>query len=138
MNIPDRTTIPAIGAGVGIRALSTIVDGIILGVIGGILAAVLGGHFSGSYYFLSLVIGFGYYTYFESKTGATPGKKVCGLRVEKTDGTPCDFSAAAMRTAFRIIDGLFVYLVAAVFVWSTERNQRLGDKMAGTVVVRVK
>ncbi|CQR71936.1 RDD family protein [Sporomusa ovata DSM 2662] len=143
MDIPDNTTIPARGAGVGIRALSTIMDGIILVVIGGVLAAVLGsdfsnGHVSGSYYLWSLVVGFCYYTYFEGKSGATPGKMLCGLRVEKTDGTACDISAAAMRTACRIIDGLFAYLVAAIFVWSTERNQRLGDKLAGTVVVRVK
>ena len=143
MDIPERTTIPAVGAGVAIRALSTIIDGIILGVIGGILAAVLGsnfgsGHVSGSYYLWSLVAGFCYYTYFEGKIGATPGKMLCGLRVEKSDGTPCDISAAAMRTACRIIDGLFAYLVAAIFVWSSERNQRLGDKIAGTVVVRVK
>ena len=143
MDIPNRTTIPVIGVGVGIRALSTIVDGIILGVIGGVLAAVLGSDFSSgniscSYYLCSLVVGFCYYTYFEGKTGATPGKMVCGLRVVKMDGSACDISAAAMRTACRILDGLFAYLVAAIFVWSTERNQRLGDKMAGTVVVRVK
>lgn len=143
MDIPNRATIPVIGAGVGIRALSTIVDGIILGVIGGVLAAVLGsdfsnGNISSSYYLWSLVIGFCYYTYFEGKTGATPGKMVCGLRVVKLDGSACDISAAAMRTACRILDGLFAYLVAAIFVWSTERNQRIGDKMAGTVVVRVK
>lgn len=135
--------IPAKGAGVGIRALSTIIDGIILGVIGGIIAAVLGtgfdgGHVGGSYYLWTLIAGFCYYTYFEGNRGATPGKMLCGLKVIKSDGSPCDISAAAMRTACRIIDGLFVYLVAAIFVWSTELHQRLGDKLAETLVVKVK
>ena len=143
MDTPDKTCVTVIGAGVGIRALSTIIDGIILAIIGGVIAAAFGyniggSHGSGTYYFWSLIVGFCYYTYFESNNGATPGKMLCGLRVVKTDGTPCDTSAAATRTVCRIIDGLFVYLVAAVFVWFSASNQRLGDKMAKTLVIRVK
>ncbi|SDE56783.1 RDD family protein [Sporomusa acidovorans] len=135
--------IPVKGAGVGIRALATIIDGIILGVIGGIIAAVLGtglsgGHLGGSYYFWLLVAGFCYYTYFESSRGATPGKLLCGLKVIKVDGTDCDIRTAAMRTVCRIIDGLIAYLVAAIFVWSTDLNQRLGDKLADTLVIKIK
>lgn len=131
------------GAGVGIRALSTIIDGIILAIIGGVIAIGLGinvgsGHAGNSYYIWSLLIGFCYYTYFESNNGATPGKMLCGLKVVKVDGTPCDLSAAAIRTACRIIDGLFAYLVAAILVWSSARNQRLGDRVADTMVVKVK
>lgn len=136
MNMPDATDFSIIGAGVAIRALSTIIDGIILGVVGGVAAAVLGTN--GSYYLFSLIFGFCYYTYFESSRGATPGKILCGLKVVKNDGTPCDFEAAAMRTICRIIDGLFVYLVAAIFVWFSVQNQRLGDKIANTLVIRVK
>ncbi|MDF2572983.1 MAG: hypothetical protein K0R55_4587 [Sporomusa sp.] len=129
-------------AGVGIRALSTIIDGILLAIIGGLIAVVFGFNFGGptggSSYIWSLLIGFCYYTYFEGNNGATPGKMLCGLKVMKVDGTPCDLSAAAIRTACRIIDGLFVYLVAAIFVWTSYRNQRLGDRVADTMVVKVK
>ncbi|HWR07924.1 RDD family protein [Sporomusa sp.] len=121
------------GAGVGIRALSTIVDGIILAVIGGAITAGLGG----AHYLWSMLIGFCYYTYFESYNGATPGKMLCGLKVVKTDGTPCDLNAAAVRTACRLIDGLFVYLVGAVLIWTSVNNQRLGDRLADTLVVKV-
>lgn len=143
MNAPDATSVPVTGAGVGIRALSTIVDGIILAIVGGVIAAVcgsgIGGNYtSGSYYLWSLLVGFCYYTYFEGTNGATPGKMLCGLKVVKTDGTPCNFSAAAMRTICRIIDGFFVYLVAAILVWFSARNQRLGDMIANTLVIRVK
>lgn len=136
-------SIPAKGAGVGIRALATIIDGIILGAIGGIIAAVIevglnGSHLGNSYYFWSLVAGFCYYTYFESYKGATPGKLLCGLKVVKVDGTACDIRTAAMRTVCRMIDGLFAYLVAAIFVWSTDLNQRLGDKLADTLVIKIK
>lgn len=135
--MPGETNTSLMGAGVGIRALSAIIDGIILGVACGIIAAVLRST-GGIYYLCTMILGFSYYTYFEMTKGATPGKLLCGLRVIKIDGTPCDFEAAAMRTFCRIIDGLFVYLVAAIFVWFSAQNQRLGDKMANTLVIRIK
>lgn len=81
--------IPVKGAGVGIRALATIIDGIILGVIGGIIAAVLGtglsgGHLGGSYYFWLLVAGFCYYTYFESSRGQLPANYCVDLKLSKS------------------------------------------------------
>lgn len=121
------------GAGVGIRALSTIVDGILLAVIGGAVAAALGG----AHYLWSLVIGFCYYTYFESSYGATPGKMLCGLKVVKADGSACDLRSAAVRTACRLIDGLFFYFIGAVLIWTSVNNQRLGDRLAATLVIRV-
>jgi uncharacterized RDD family membrane protein YckC len=36
----------------------------------------------------------------------------------------------------RIIDGLFFYLVAFVAVLASGKNQRLGDMVANTLVVR--
>lgn len=143
MNTPDGDNASLVGADVGIRALSTIVDGIILAIVGGIIMAALGsnfnhGHLSGLQYFWSLVLGFAYFTYFEGKQGATPGKLLCGLKVVKTDGAACDVTAATVRTVARIIDGLFAYLIAAVLVWLSGRNQRLGDKLAGTLVIRIR
>ena len=81
------------GAGVGIRALSTIIDGIILACIGSVITLGFGSSIDSSqagnsYYIWSLLIGFCYYTYFESSKGATPGKMLCGLKVVKADGTP--------------------------------------------------
>lgn len=31
---------------------------------------------------------------------------------------------------------LFVYLVGAILVWTSDRRQRLGDRVAGTVVAK--
>jgi uncharacterized RDD family membrane protein YckC len=39
-----------------------------------------------------------------------------------------------IRFLFLIIDGLFLYLVAAVMAMATPKNQRLGDLVGGTVV----
>ncbi|WP_371380834.1 RDD family protein [Sporomusa aerivorans] len=143
MNTPDTNNYFTNGAGVGIRALAAIIDGIILAIVSGALLAAFGSDYShgsvgGLEYLWSLAIGFCYYTYFEGNNGATPGKMLFGLKVVNTDGTACDVRAAAIRTACRIIDGLFAYLVGAILIWISDRNQRLGDKIAGTLVVKAK
>jgi uncharacterized RDD family membrane protein YckC len=48
---------------------------------------------------------------------------------------PIDYSEAAVRTVLRIIDGLFDYLIGAIFIWTSDQKQRLGDRAAHTVVV---
>lgn len=72
----------------------------------------------------------------EGLTGTSLGKVVTGIRVTTTDGQPIGFRAAAVRNVMRFVDGLGVYLVAALPVLVTRRRQRLGDLAAGTIVVR--
>jgi uncharacterized RDD family membrane protein YckC len=59
-----------------------------------------------------------------------------GIRVLDEDGDDIGFSAAVTRNLLRLIDGLFLYLVGAIFAWSSPLGQRLGDRAASTVVVR--
>ncbi|WP_425060401.1 hypothetical protein SCACP_10960 [Sporomusa carbonis] len=143
MNASDKIIVPTAGAGVGIRAAATVIDGFILMVTTAVMAVISGTvdssiQLDGLPYFYSLLLGFCYYSYFEGLHGATPGKLLCGLKVVKTDGFPCDLRAAVVRTICRIIDGLFGYLVGAVLVWTSTRNQRLGDRLTNTMVIRVK
>jgi uncharacterized RDD family membrane protein YckC len=68
--------------------------------------------------------------------GATIGKMVLGLRVVKLDGSRISWKESIIRTLLRIIDGLFGYLLGAILVWKSPTKQRLGDRVAKTVVVR--
>ena len=128
--------------GVGFRAVATILDFMILFALSFIVALFSGGtvaagfELQGGPFFLMTFIGFSYYVFFEWKLGGTPGKLALGLQVVKLNGCPCDLQAALIRTVSRIADGLFCYLVAAVAVWSSERKQRIGDRIAGTLVVK--
>lgn len=137
-----QTTMPLIGAGVGIRAVATIVDGLIFLPIAWLLAFIAGTTVSsgftleGPIFWFNIIIGFAYVIFFEGKLGATPGKMIVGLKVIKADGSACDITAAAIRTVCRIVDGLMGYFVGALFIWFSARNQRLGDRAAGTLVVR--
>jgi uncharacterized RDD family membrane protein YckC len=130
-------------AGVGIRAVATIIDTAILFVIGYVLALFTGGtttegfQLTGGPFFVWLLIALAYYIAMEHRAGATAGKRLTGLKVTRMDGSsPIDLNAAIIRNVLRLVDGLFFYLVGAIFVWTSEKKQRLGDRVANTIVVR--
>ena len=81
---------------------------------------------------------FGYDVAFEVLArGRTPGKRLAGLRVMTEAGEPVGLVTSAIRNVLRIIDILpGSYGVGVVFIFFTERNQRVGDLVAGSVVVR--
>src|ERR1700730_7896782 len=88
---------------------------------------------------LVFVLMSGYFALFEWLWhGQTPGKRWLKLRVIREDGRPITFWAAAVRNLLRTFDmmpGLF-YSVGLICVFASTRDQRIGDMLAGTVVVR--
>jgi uncharacterized RDD family membrane protein YckC len=69
--------------------------------------------------------------------GKTPGKRVVGLRVVAAGGRPITLVRSAVRNILRLVDILpGFYFVGMVVIFVTRRNQRLGDLVAGTHVVR--
>ena len=82
----------------------------------------------------------GYFTFFEwIWSGQTPGKLWLRLRVIREDGRPITFWEAAVRNLLRAFDMLPTfpfYSVGLIAVFSSGRDQRIGDMVAGTVVVR--
>lgn len=84
--------------------------------------------------------------------GQTPGKRMTGLRVVRTDGRPINAMQAVLRNVLRIADSLPIvfipdfffgeaplvyqtYLLALATMTLTRRNQRVGDLVCGTMVV---
>jgi uncharacterized RDD family membrane protein YckC len=77
-----------------------------------------------------------YFVAWEATTGRTPGKMAAGLRVVTTSGRPIAFGAAALRNILRAADVLPVgYAVGVVAMALSPRFQRLGDLVAGTMVI---
>ena len=80
-----------------------------------------------------------YFAFFEWLwSGQTPGKRWMKLRVIREDGRPITFWEAAVRNLLRVLD-MFpypFYSIGLISVFSTGRDQRVGDMVAGTVVVR--
>lgn len=66
--------------------------------------------------------------------GQTLGKYVTGLRVLSLDGRPIDGMQATIRNVLRAAD-LWLPLVGLVTMAANARFQRLGDLVAGTMVI---
>jgi uncharacterized RDD family membrane protein YckC len=142
-------------AGLGTRLMAAIVDVIFLGLIAG-LALCLGvfgmtavfATFSDSNTASAIAIAivglifffvvWGYYVLFETIWhGQSPGKRWTGLRVIQEGGYPIGFSQAAIRNIVRLADFLpFLYIVGAIVMLVDSRSRRLGDLVAGTIVVK--
>lgn len=84
----------------------------------------------------------GYFALFEwAWNGQTPGKRWLRLRVIREDGRPISFWEAAARNLVRTFDMMPAaivpfYSIGLVAVFISSRDQRIGDLVAGTVVVR--
>ncbi|MBK8466208.1 MAG: RDD family protein [Chloracidobacterium sp.] len=84
----------------------------------------------------------GYFIVFEWLwNGQTPGKRMLKLRVIREDGRPLTLWEAIARNLLRICDAvpgfiLPVYSVGLIVIFLSDRDQRVGDIFAGTVVVR--
>ena len=71
--------------------------------------------------------------------GQSLGKKIMGIKVISLTGGQASFSQYLIRWLFRIVDFSFSgSLVALITVAATEKKQRLGDIVAGTVLVKTK
>jgi uncharacterized RDD family membrane protein YckC len=81
----------------------------------------------------------GYFAFFEWVwSGQTPGKRWLKLRVIREDGRPVTFWEASVRNLLRSVDMMPApfYSIGLISVFSSGRDQRVGDLIAGTVVVR--
>jgi uncharacterized RDD family membrane protein YckC len=119
-----------------IQALTLFAVALVLGMVGnrgddsGVQIAI----FSIAFF----LIFFGYDVLFEVRgRGRTPGKRWTGLRVVRTGGQPISFVPSCIRNVMRLIDILpFFYGIGMISIFATNKNQRLGDLSAGSLVVR--
>lgn len=136
-------------AGVGSRAAAAIFDTLVIALlllavlavaaITGALAGGVGGWLGAVLLLAGFAIAWGYYVLSEGlRGGRTLGKRDLGIRVVMDTGHPITFGASAVRNLLRIVDAQpgFTYLVGGVFVLFHPQHRRLGDLVAGTVVVR--
>lgn len=68
--------------------------------------------------------------------GYTVGKEAFGIKVVKENGRLCGFGGAFVRNLMEIIDGFRYYLVGFIMMAISDKRQCIGDRLAGTVVVR--
>jgi uncharacterized RDD family membrane protein YckC len=132
--------------GIGPRFVAQLIDAIILWVVFFILGFAMAGTFTFDFYgtaalpFLGIwaIISVLYFAVLEGTTGATVGKKIAKIKVVQEDGKPCGMGPSLIRNILRIIDALpFLYIIGLIFMSRSDKKQRLGDKIAKTVVVKI-
>lgn len=130
-------------AGIGSRFIALFIDSLIgftaLAVIALAAGLTLGGAAAAIVASAGLLVFYvGYHVLFEVLGGGrTPGKRATDLRVVSDGGAPVGLRGSLIRNFVRIVEGLATsYVPAMICVLATRNNQRLGDLMAGTLVVR--
>lgn len=129
-------------AGLGRRFVAQLVDVVLLFVVGYGIAIATGSttptgyDLQGGPALLWFGVGWLYFIGLEARSGQTVGKRLAGIVVEAADGRAIDLQASVVRNVLRIIDFVVFYALGVVLILLSERNQRLGDRVAGTVVVR--
>ena len=88
--------------------------------------------------FIFFLLFFGYFALFEIFwNGQTPGKRMIGIRVVSESGRPLTIAEAIGRNLLRIVDQLpGFYGIGIIVALLNSRNRRLGDLLAGSIVVR--
>ncbi|MGD9715262.1 MAG: RDD family protein [Thermomicrobiales bacterium] len=69
--------------------------------------------------------------------GATPGKKLLKIEVIKESGEPIGFTEALLRNLLLAPGVVLLWVPSILMMTFSQKRQRLGDMMAGTLVVRV-
>jgi uncharacterized RDD family membrane protein YckC len=151
---PEQTSLELSLAGVGSRCMALVLDTLIqiaVLLVLLILLLILSPQFSSGatglgakglwaqalIFFAMFVIYYGYFAFFETIwNGQTPGKRVAHLRVIQESGRPLQVWQAIARNLLRIVDQIpGFYAVGITSALLSRQNRRLGDFVAGTVVV---
>jgi uncharacterized RDD family membrane protein YckC len=92
----------------------------------------------GIFALIYFIVTFGYFVAFEMlDSGKSLGKRALGIRVTRVDGSGVKFGASLVRNLMRVLYAFpLFYLLDGGLILGTEKNQRLGDLLAGTIVVR--
>jgi uncharacterized RDD family membrane protein YckC len=151
---PEQIPIEFAVAGIGSRFLALLIDTLIQTGVGIALLLTVGVAFrvaasirntpgfsqaGGVLLILSaFLLFFGYFAIFEIVwNGQTPGKRIIGLRVVKDSGRPLTAAESIGRNLMRIVDSLpSFYAVGIIAAVCNSQNKRLGDFVAGSIVVR--
>lgn len=136
---PEGVALPLIPAGALPRALAWLVDLLIRLVLLALLGSalqVLGKLGIGLFLIVLFCVTWGYTIICEGRWGATPGKRLLGLKVVAADGAPLGWNAAVVRNLLRTVDmlplGYMIGLLSSLF---DRHGRRLGDLVAGSQVI---
>jgi uncharacterized RDD family membrane protein YckC len=153
---PESVELEFTLAGIGSRGLALLIDSLLvmLGIalfwfFGSLLAtqlllSIAPSSYGGTVVWLlaiaflgSFLISAGYFVTFETlRQGQTPGKRYTQIRVIRDDGRPIGLTQAALRALLRPLDDFLFWIVGTVLILFDQNEKRLGDLVAGTLVIQ--
>jgi uncharacterized RDD family membrane protein YckC len=152
---PEQVELDFHIAGIGSRFMAFAIDSLYQGLIFAVVMLILAFSMQtistllgklGENWTIALAIIFffliywGYFAFFEAIwKGQTPGKRNIGIRVVKDTGRSINAFEAVSRNFLRSIDQLpGMYVFGLVSMAISKENRRIGDYVAGTLVVHEK
>lgn len=153
IDTPEQIPLEFPLAGIGSRFLALALDTLIQAAVGVALVVIAlaigvrshqmptrGAWILALLVLLWFLLHFGYFALFEAIwNGQTPGKRSTHLRVIQESGRPITVYEAVARNLLRIVDSIpGLYGVAIISALLSAKSKRLGDYVAGTVVVHEK
>jgi uncharacterized RDD family membrane protein YckC len=127
----SSTTLTSARAGFWRRFAAFFVDILLLGFVTTILRLLLGSPAA----LVTLLIEFGYFTYFHGSTGQTPGDAALSIRVvDKDGGGSIGYGRAFIRCLVSIVSYIVFFLGYLWMIWDKEK-QCWHDKAANAVVI---
>jgi uncharacterized RDD family membrane protein YckC len=150
IDTPEQVHLEFVLAGVGSRFMAAFLDTLIQVLLYAVILAIgLAFAFAGKIFseppkwvlaiviFAFFIINWGYYALFEIFwKGQTPGKRWAGIRVIKDSGRPINVFESISRNLVRVVDWFpGLYGVGVVTMLLNTKHRRLGDFVAGTLVV---
>ena len=146
---PEGVSMDVVLAGFGSRFMAYVLDFILLMIVFAVVDAALNVGIGSTnrsdaivadgLSILSFVLIFiGYFIVCEMLwSGRSVGKRAAGIRVVSTTGSAEGFSSVLVRNLARLIDFLpLFYIVGSISILASANNQRIGDMLANTIVIR--
>jgi uncharacterized RDD family membrane protein YckC len=156
LSTPESVELEFTLAGIGSRTLALTIDYsiLILGILAfwivwfvvsiGLLSSLesFGRDYSSAplwllaiFILLNFAVWNGYFILFETIwQGQTPGKRWVKIRVVRDDGRPVGMAQSTLRSLLRAIDDFC--FIGALFILFSKREKRIGDWVAGTLVIQ--
>jgi uncharacterized RDD family membrane protein YckC len=150
LQTPESVELEFTLAGIGNRTYALLIDWLILGGISILILATfalfifafalsleetLGLWLYAIQALIIFALSVGYFAFFETLwQGQTPGKRWLKIRVIREDGRPIGLQQATLRSLLLPIDQIF--FLGALFILLGKQEKRIGDWVAGTVVIQ--
>ncbi|MGI0021430.1 MAG: RDD family protein [Nitrososphaeraceae archaeon] len=148
----DNRPVEIVLAGWVDRFVAWLIDFIIVSIVLGVLFALMSFPFGFSFYsndmaldrknfepfhyFLSSLVFFGYWTYFEHTSGQSIGKKLLNIKTTNLSGKRVDIKSAALESFGKS----FLLPIDVILGWlfTNNKRQRIFNKISNTIVIKLR